>query len=82
MKLHNIKSCSDENEEMMNANFKDPKLFSKLVNKKKVNSSGYTAMIKYEEEIFRGDEQVLSGFFKYHNLKSSPPEVYNCEDNH
>ena len=82
IKLHNIQSCSEENEKMMNANFKDPKLFSKLVNKKKNNTSGYTAMIKFEENTFKGDEQVLSGFFKYHNMKSSPPELYSSEDNH
>ena len=32
---------------MMEANFRDPKLFSYLVNKKKNNTSGYTTMIKF-----------------------------------
>ena len=67
---------------MMNANFRDPKLFSQLVNKKKINSSGYTTMIKFDETEFRGDAQVLSGFFRYHDEKSSPPEVYKSDENH
>ena len=67
---------------MMNANFRDPKLFSYLVNKKKNNMSGYTTMIKCDDIEFRGDAQVLAGFFKYHKDKSSPPEVFNSEENH
>ena len=39
-------------------------------------------MIKLDDEEFRGDEQVLAGFFKYHSDKSSPPEVFNSDDNH
>ena len=47
---------------MMNANFRDPKLFSYLVNKKKNNMSGYKTMIKCDDIEFRGDAQVLAGF--------------------
>ena len=47
---------------MMNANFRDPKLFSQLVNKKKENKIGYTTMIKLDDEDFHGDEQVLAVF--------------------
>ena len=48
-----------------------------------ITSIKYKSMIQFEENIIREDEQVLSasGFFKYHNLKFSPPEVYNSEDN-
>ena len=67
---------------MMNANFRDPKLFSKLVNKKRSSNSGYTAMIQFDENVYKGDAQVLSGFFKYHNDRSSPPEVFKSENNH
>ena len=66
----------------MNANFKDPKLFSQLVKKKKSNNSGYRTMIKLDDIEFRGDAQVLAGFFKYHNEKSSPPEVNYSDSNH
>ena len=44
---------------MMNANFRDPKLFSKLVNKKRTSNSGYTAMIQFDENVYKGDAQVL-----------------------
>ena len=47
---------------MMNANFRDPKLFSQLVKKKKSNASGHTTMIKFDDNEFRGDSQVLAGF--------------------
>ena len=67
---------SEDNNKMMNANFRNPKLFSYLVKKKKKNNtSGYTTMIKCDETEFRGDAQVLTGFFKYHKDKSSPPKV-------
>ena len=49
IKLNNIQANTDENNKMMNANYKDPKLFSKLVNKKRASNSGYTAMIKFEK---------------------------------
>ena len=55
IKMHNVQTCTEENNTLMNANFRDAKLFSKLVNKKKVNNSGYTAMIKSDEKEFRGD---------------------------
>ena len=82
IKVHNIQTCTDENNTMMSANFRDPKLFSKLVNKKKVNNSGYTTMLKYDDIEYRGDAQVLAGFFHYHNSKSNPPEVLKTEENH
>jgi hypothetical protein len=82
IKTFNNETNTEENNKMMNANFRDPKLFSQLVNKKKSNSSGYTTMIKFDETEFRGDAQVLSGFFRYHDEKSSPPEVYKSDENH
>ena len=39
-------------------------------------------MIKFYEQEYLGDLHVLAGFFKYHNAKSSPPEVFNSNDNH
>ena len=65
----------EENNLMMEANFRDPKLFSRLVNRNRVNNQGYTAMIKFDGEEYRGDAQVLAGFFTYHNGNSSPPPV-------
>ena len=59
-----------ENNTMMEANFRDQKLFSKLVNQKRNKNQGYTAMIKIEDKEYRGDAQVLSGFFTYHNGNS------------
>ena len=82
IKTFNNETNTEENNKMMNANFRDPKLFSHLVNKKKSNSSGHTTMIKFDETEFRGDAQVLSGFFRYHDEKSSPPEVYKSDENH
>ena len=82
IKMHNIKTSTNENNTMMNANYRDPKLFSKLVKKKKNSNSGYTALLKYDELEYRGDAQVLAGFFNYHNSKSTPPEVFKSEENH
>ena len=82
IKTFNNETDSKENNKLMQANFRDPKLFSQLVGKKKNNTSGYTSMIKFDENEFRGDSQVLSGFFKYHAERSSPPEVFNSDDNH
>ena len=64
---------------MMEANFRDSKLFSKLVNQKRKTSQGYTAMIKIDDTEYRGDAQVLSGFFEYHNGNSSPLSCPNLE---
>ena len=47
---------------VMEANFRNPKLFSKLVKKKRKNDQGYTAMINVNDKEYRGDAQVLSGF--------------------
>ena len=63
---------------MMEANFRDPKLFSTLVNKNRKSNQGYTAILKIDSKEYRGDAQVLSGFFNYHNGNSNPP---TCEKN-
>ena len=70
-----------DNNAMMEANFRDPKLFSKLVNRNRVKADGYTTLINVEGKEYRGDAQVLSGFFLYHNGNSVPPPVENSEDN-
>ena len=80
--MHNNKETTEENNKMMQANFRDPKLFSSLVNKKKTNNSGYTTMLSIDEIEYRGDAQVLAGFFKYHDEKSNPPAVFKTESNH
>ena len=46
----------------MDANFRDPKLFSKLVNKNRKNNQGCTAMLKVGDTEYRGDAQVLFVF--------------------
>ena len=62
---------------MMNANFRDPKLFSKLVQKKRGNT-----MLSFDGKEYKGYAQVLSGFFEYHNGNTSPPPVSSeNEDN-
>ena len=66
---------------MIEANFRNPKLFSKLVKKKRKNDQGYTAMINVNDKEYRGDAQVLSGFFTYHNGNSSPPPLCKSEKN-
>ena len=76
-----IENNIKENNTMMEANFRDPKLFSKLVNKNRVNNQGYTAKITVNGEDYCGDAQVLSGFFSYHNGNSSPPPLEKSEDN-
>ena len=70
-----------ENNTMMEANFRDQKLFSKLVNQKKNTNQGYTSMIKIEGIEHSGDAQVLSGFFNYHNGNSSPPPLSKSAEN-
>ena len=40
-----------------------------------MNNQGYTAKLKVENKEFKGDAQVLSGFFKYHNGNATPPQV-------
>jgi hypothetical protein len=67
IKNHFAKEAVKDNNTMMNANFKDPKLFSKMVNKKRKNSQGYTAKITFDNQVYKGDAQVLSGFFEYHD---------------
>jgi hypothetical protein len=57
------------------------KQFLKLVNQKRNTNKGYTAMIKIEDKEYRGDAQVLSGFFTYHNKNSSPPPLWKSDDN-
>ena len=66
---------------MMEANFRNPKVFSKLVNRNRNSNQGYTTMIKVGETEYRGDAQVLSGFFKYHDGNSNPPVLNKTENN-
>ena len=51
---HNAAENVKENNEMMNANFRDPKLFSKLVQKKRVNNQGYTTMLSFDGKDYYG----------------------------
>ena len=44
VRKHHAVENMKENNEKMNANFWDPKLFSKLVQKKRVNNQDYTTM--------------------------------------
>ena len=47
--------------------FRDPKLLSKLVNRKRINNQGYTSMIKVNGEEFRGIDKcklLISGRLK------------------
>ena len=81
IKEHNRQGNIEKNNTLMKANFRDPKLFSKLVNRNRVKTDGYTALINVEGKEYRGDAQVLSGFFLYHNGNSEPPPVEKCEDN-
>ena len=74
-------SSMKENNTMMEANFRDPKLFSKIVNRKRINKQGYTTLINVDGKEYRGDAQVLAGFFNYHNGNSSPPPLTKSEDN-
>ena len=76
---HNAREGIEENNVLMNANFRDPKLFSKLVKQRRVNDKGYTAVLTFDEKEFRGDAQVLAGFFEYHNGNSNPPHVSSKE---
>ena len=78
---NNIAVHIEENNTMMEANFRDQKLFSKLVNQKRNTNQGYTSMIKIEGIEHRGDAQVLSGFFNYHNGNSSPPPLSKSAEN-
>ena len=82
IKEHNLKETIEENNQLMTANFRDPKLFLKLVNKKRMNNQGYTSMIKVDEVEYRGDNQVLAGFFEYHNNNSNPPPVCKSDNSH
>ena len=63
VKYDSSEKNTNENNLMMEANFRDPKLFSKLVNKKRNKNQGYTAMINVNDQEYRGDAQVLSVFF-------------------
>ena len=79
-KCNNSERIRDNNA-MMEANFRDPKLFSKLVNQKRNKNQGYTAMIKVNDTEYRGDAQVLAGFFTYHDGNSSPPPLSKSDVN-
>ena len=78
----NLKDQIEENNTLMKANFRDPKLFSKLVNRNRNNNQGYTSMIKVGDKEYRGDNQVLAGFFEYHNNNSNPPPLHKSEENY
>ena len=65
----------------MEANFRNPKVFSKLVNRNKNNNQGHTNMIKVNEKEYRRDAQVRSGFFTYHDGNSNPPNLSKSDDN-
>ena len=78
---HDEENSIKNNNAMMEANFRDPKLFSKLVNQNRKTNQGYTAMIKINDEEFRGDAQVLAGFLTYHNGNSSPPPLCKSDEN-
>ena len=47
----------------MSANFRDPTLFSKLVQKRRLNNQGYTTMLSFDKKEYKGDAQLLAGFF-------------------
>ena len=81
MKTHFANEAIEENNLLMNANFRDPKLFSKLVNRKRKSAQGYTAKLTFDQKDYNGDGQVLSGFFEYHNGNSTPPTVSKSDDN-
>ena len=59
IKTFNNEKNTSENNIMMNANFRDPKLFYQIVNKKKENKSGYSSMIKFDDKEYRVDAQVF-----------------------
>ena len=80
IKKHQATESIKENNELMNANFRDPKLFSKLVNKRRVNNQGYTTMLRVGDSDYKGDAQVLAGFFEYHNGNATPPPVSSEKD--
>ena len=53
IKINIIESNIKENNTMMEANFCDPKLFSRRVNRNRVNSQDYTAMLKVDGDEYR-----------------------------
>ena len=73
-------STVDDNNLMMEANLRDPKLFSKLVSRNRKNNQGYTTMIQVDGKEHRGDAQVLSGFFNYHNGNYNPPQLTKLDE--
>ena len=82
IKEHNLKANIEENNTLMQANFRDPKLFSKLVNKKRMKNQGHTSMLKVNDVEYRGDNQVLAGFFEFHNDNSNPPPVSKSDESY
>ena len=82
IKEHNRQNNIEENNTLMKANFRDPKLFSRLVNRKRINNQGYTSMIKVNDVEFRGDNQVLAGFFEFHNENSNPPLLSKSDESY
>ena len=81
IKNHYCTEAIEENNKLIDTNFKDPKFFSKLVNSRRKNNQGYTAKIIVDNQEYKGDAQVLSGFFEYHKNNSNPPHLSKSEDN-
>ena len=51
-----------------------------MVNKRRVNNQGFTSLLKIVEKEYKGDGQVLAGFFEYHNGNSTPPPVSSAKE--
>ena len=77
-----LKDSIKDNNDMMEAKFKDMKGFSKMVNKKRNNPRGDTGLLIIGEQQFSGDAQVLSGFFEYHKAAQTAPILTNDESDH
>ena len=60
---HNAAESIKENNELMSANFRDPKLFSKLFQKRRLNNQGYTTLLSFDKKEYEGVAQVLAVFF-------------------
>ena len=71
-----------DNNDMMEAKFKDMKGFSRMVNKKRNTPRGDTGLLIIDEQQFSGDAQVLSGFFEYHKTAQTAPQLTNGESDH
>ena len=72
----------DENNPLYKAKKETNHNLRGAIKQQKVNSTGYTSSLNVDGNKYQGDAQVLSGFFKYHDEKSTPPEIFNSDDNH